>query len=235
MHVPFWLTVAALSPAIVPLAAYTRRTTLRLPEASGDSSGEWGSGLQGFRLLVIGESTAAGVGVTDHQQGLASQLAKQLARRTGKATWQTLGTNGIRMAGLIEKLGTSTLPDCDAVFVSMGVNDTTGLTPRRQYYRQLEQLIALLRNQRPEATIYLLAVPPMHRFSALPAPLRQILGWRARLLDDQQHRLAATTPGVCHLGYPPLDDPSLLAEDGYHPSATGYQAMAVALNAQLFS
>lgn len=233
MHIPFWLTVATLSPAIIPLAMRTRRRTLRLPEASGPGWGHWGDGPVCRRLLVIGESTAAGVGVSEHQFGLASQLAKRLSLTTGKVAWHTHGINGIRLASLLAQLSDTRLPTSDAIFISMGVNDTTGLTSRRTYYRQLERLIALLKRQQPTATLYLLAVPPMHRFTALPSPLRQILGWRARLLDQQQRKLAATTPGVSYLGYPPLDDPSLLAKDGYHPSATGYHAMAEALTGQL--
>ena len=233
MHLPFWLTVATLSPAIIPLAMHTRRRTLRLPEASGSRTGHWGDGPVRRRLLVIGESTAAGVGVTEHQYGLASQLAKGLSQTTGKVAWHTHGVNGIRLASLLQQLKDTRLPSSDAIFISMGVNDTTGLTPRRTYYRQLAMLIALLKRQQPAASIYLLAVPPMHRFTALPTPLRQLLGWRAQLLDQQQRKLTTTTPGVAYLGYPALADPALLAKDGYHPSAMGYHAMAQALNEQL--
>ena len=75
MHLPFWFSVGALSPVVIPLALYTRRTTVRLPEASGEPRGQWGKGAPATRLLVIGESTAAGVGTAHHRQGLASQLA----------------------------------------------------------------------------------------------------------------------------------------------------------------
>jgi lysophospholipase L1-like esterase len=40
---------------------------------------------------------------------------------------------------------------------------------------------------------------------------------------------------LLYLGYPALQDPTLLAEDGYHPSASGYRAMALALAEQLNS
>ena len=234
MHLPFWFSVAALSPAVIPLAVYTRRTTLRLPDASGPQAGKWGDGPAQMTVLVIGESTAAGVGVASHEDGLASQLARQLASRNRhRVCWHTFGVNGIRIAALREQLADQRLPPCNAVFISMGVNDTTGLTSRRRYSQGLSRLIDLVRQQQPQAAIYLLAVPPMHRFTALPSPLRQLLGWRARLLDQQQRDLATATNGVTYLGYPPLNDPSLLAHDGYHPSARGYRVMAEALTAQL--
>jgi len=57
-----------------------------------------GDGPPAHRLLVVGESTAAGVGVATHDQGLASQLARHLHQRTGHTiAWHTWGINGITM------------------------------------------------------------------------------------------------------------------------------------------
>ena len=78
MHAPFWLTTALLFPVLLYQGKRTRRVTPRLPEATGDCAGQYGEGEPVFRLLVLGESTAAGVGVESHAQGLASQLALQL-------------------------------------------------------------------------------------------------------------------------------------------------------------
>ena len=134
MHLPFWFSVGALSPVVIPLALYTRRTTVRLPEASGEPRGQWGQGAPATRLLVVGESTAAGVGTLHHRQGLASQLALQLHQHSGQAVaWHTLGVNGIRLEALLANLADIALPEVDEVFISMGVNDTTGLTSRRRY------------------------------------------------------------------------------------------------------
>jgi len=76
MHLPFWLSVTLLAPLLVWQGKQTRRTTPRLPEAGGEPHGQYGDGEPALRLLVIGESTAAGVGVAHHQDGLASQLAR---------------------------------------------------------------------------------------------------------------------------------------------------------------
>ena len=131
---------------------------------------------------------------------------------------------GIRQA-LLDHLKTIRVAPADAILLSMGVNDTTGLTPRRRYRQQLLALGAQL-----PGPLFLLSVPPMHRFTALPTPLRQLLGWRARQLDAIQRKLAAEQPDdFIYLGYPAMTDPTLLAEDGYHPGIMGYQAMATAL------
>lgn len=230
MNIPFWLTTAALFPILLYQGKRTRRNTPRLPEASGDTSGQYGVGKPGLRILVIGESTAAGVGVERHEQGLASQLAREVYQRTGQAvSWHTYGVNGIRLKLLNEKLQQVSLPETDMVLLSMGVNDTTGFTRRSRFRLQLMALRKTLADRYP-FPIQLLSVPPMHRFTALPAPLRQVMGWRARQLDNILKQTAHQHPdSFCYLDYPAIVDPTLLARDGYHPSEKGYQAIAQAL------
>lgn len=233
MHVPFWLTTALLSPILLYQGKRARRVTPRLPEASGETSGQYGEGTPEFRLQVIGESTAAGVGVETHSNGLASQLALRLHERTGKTIgWQTFGVNGIRLGNLLQTLASENLPAADAVLLSMGVNDTTGFTSRAQFRRHLNTLHGAIAPL-SRAPITLLSVPPMEKFTALPSPLRHIMGWRARQLDRIYQELAERAPtDFRYLKYPTVEDPTLLASDGYHPSQRGYQFIAEALSTQ---
>ncbi|MCK0107607.1 SGNH/GDSL hydrolase family protein [Marinobacter sp. S0848L] len=230
MHAPFWLTTALLSPILLYQGKRARRVTPRLPEASGAKSGQYGEGTPEFRLLVIGESTAAGVGVATHSDGLASQLALRLNQRTGKTIgWQTFGVNGIRLGNLLQTLASENLPPADSIVLSMGVNDTTGFTTRAQFRQHLKTLRSAIAPL-SQAPITLLSVPPMEKFSALPSPLRHVMGWRARQLDRIYQELALQTPAdFRYLNYPTVEDPSLLASDGYHPSQRGYQFIAEAL------
>jgi lysophospholipase L1-like esterase len=230
MHLPFWLTTALLFPVLLYQGKQARRTTPRLPEAGGSPCGQYGEGTPARRVLVIGESTAAGVGVETHNQGLASQLARQIHERTGQTiAWHTFGINGIRLGALIRKLETTELPEADVVLLSMGVNDTTGFTARFRFRRQLRELRQLLA-PRYSGPILLLSVPPMHLFTALPSPLRYVVGWRARQLDNLYIRLARQFPqDFRYVNYPVVTDPELLASDGYHPGQRGYQYIAEAL------
>ncbi|AOY88369.1 GDSL family lipase [Marinobacter salinus] len=230
MHFPFWLTTALLFPVLLYQGKQARRTTPRLPEAGGSPSGQYGEDSPARRILVIGESTAAGVGVETHEQGLASQLARQIYKRTGQTiAWHTFGVNGIRLGALIRELETAELPEADVVLLSMGVNDTTGFTPRYRFRRQLRELRGLLAPRYP-GPILLLSVPPMHLFTALPSPLRYVMGWRARQLDKLYIRLARQYPqDFSYVNYPVVTDPELLASDGYHPGQKGYRYIAEAL------
>ncbi|MCK7549660.1 SGNH/GDSL hydrolase family protein [Marinobacter koreensis] len=230
MHLPFWLTTVLLFPVLMVQGKRVRRDTPRLPEAAGDPFGQYGEGDPAFRVLVIGESTAAGVGVTTHDQGLASQLALQLHEKTGRTiAWHTFGVNGIRLGQLIRKLANTPLPQADLVLLSMGVNDTTGFTPRYKFRRQLLALRQALAPRYP-APLQLLSVPPMQLFTALPSPLRHLMGWRARQLDTVYRQLAKKAPNdFTYRCYPAPTDPTLLARDGYHPGEKGYRAIAAAL------
>jgi lysophospholipase L1-like esterase len=230
MHLPFWLTVAILSPVLLYQGKRARRITPRLPDGSGEPRGQYGEGPPTTQILVLGESTAASVGVASHDLGLASQLANQVHQRTGRTTaWHTWGINGIRMQGLVGELAKAELPAAEVVLLSMGVNDATGLTSRRRFQQQLLALRQLLSARYP-APLVLLSVPPIHLFTALPAPLRQVMGWRARQLDEVYARLARQMPGdFIHLQYPLITDPQLLAADGYHPGQQGYQQIAETL------
>lgn len=230
MHLPFWLTTTLLFPVLLYQGKQARRTTPRLPEAGGSPCGQYGEGTPTRRVLVLGESTAAGVGVETHDQGLASQLAKQLHQRTGQTiAWHTFGINGIRLGTLIRKIETAELPEADVVLLSMGVNDTTGFTPRFRFRRQLRELRRLIAS-RYCGPLLLLNVPPMHLFTALPSPLRYVVGWRARQLDRVYQHLAGKAPAdFVYLDYPTVTNPALLASDGYHPGPEGYAYMAASI------
>jgi lysophospholipase L1-like esterase len=70
-------------------------------------------------------------------------------------------------------------------------------------------------------------LPPVSHFPALPQPLRWVLGLKARALDRVVRELSADLP---HVLYVPLaltpGDRSMMATDGYHPSAKGCVAWA---------
>lgn len=228
----FWLTFAILAPLLMWQAHRARRDTPRLPEAGGAdhgvvNEGTSEAGAAPLRLLVVGESTAAGVGVREHQQGLGGQLARALhARLAGPIAWRIAGVNGIRAHALADHFAEHPAPAADLVVISLGVNDTTGLTNPTRYQQDLARLIARLRGAQPDLPVALLAVPPMQHFTALPRPLRDLLGARAGQLDRAQQTLAARLPGVHHLAYPAIADPTYLAEDGYHPGEAGYTYIA---------
>jgi hypothetical protein len=77
-----------LSPVLVAQAIATRARLPRLPEPAGPRQGVAGRGTP-LRLLITGDSSAAGVGVGRQHDALASRLAKGLAEAAGaRVAWR---------------------------------------------------------------------------------------------------------------------------------------------------
>lgn len=225
-----WLLTSPLLLLLLPQAIYVKRTTLRLPEADAQNPS---SKPEGIQLLHIGESTVAGVGVTSLEQGLTANLATQLESSLHQpVNWHSFGVNGIRLNELINEVEQQTLDQADLVVVTMGVNDTTGLTSVKQWQYQLQRCIDYLKDNH-SAPIVFTQVPPMLKFPALPAPLRYFIGIRALIMDGYLQKVCKRNTDTFYVGIEPEFKNSMMAKDGYHPSATGYQAWAQALEPEL--
>ena len=230
----WWGLALAALPLALPLALHTRRTALRLPPAAGAQSGLAGTGLGGapLRLLLIGESTVAGVGVEAQEAALAGQLAQALAARLQRpVAWRACGENGITASEACTRLLPLALREpADLVLLVFGVNDTTHLSSLARWRRSLRTLSRALAAR--GTRVVFTGVPPIQHFSALPWLLRRLFGLRAALLDGELRRLSAREGA--HYARLQLEfAEEYLARDGYHPSALGYRLWGEGLAEQL--
>ena len=230
----WWGLALASLPLALPLALHTRRTALRLPPAAGEQSGLAGTGLGGapLRLLLIGESTVAGVGVEAQEAALAGQLAQALATRLQRpVAWRACGENGITAFDACERLLPLALSEpADLVLLVFGVNDTTHLSSLARWEDSLRALSRAL-SARGERVVFT-GVPPIQHFSALPWLLRRLLGLRAALLDAELRRISAQE-GAQYARLELEFAEEYLARDGYHPSALGYRVWGEGLAERL--
>lgn len=226
----WWLTLCLLLPVLLPLALHTRRHALRLPAAAGAQRGLVGADWPGepLRLLVLGESTVAGVGAASQEQALVGQLAHALANRQQRpVAWRACGENGITAAQAWERLVPEVVGEsADLVLLVFGVNDSTGLSSMRRWQRALSSLAAHFSGG--GARVAFSAVAPMQHFSALPWLLRSMLGARAAMLDMALRQVAADS-GAKHCPLQLRFSAEYLAADGYHPSSEGYRVWAEGL------
>lgn len=225
-----------LAPILFVQARRVRRATPRLPPASGPHEGIVAAGPHPLRLLLVGESTAVGVGVPTHDVGLAGQTARALAEATGRPVrWRVLGRSGASARTVIaEFVEPASSVDADVVVVALGVNDTISLSSVARWVDALDALLHCVRRSSPDAAVVLSGVPPMQHFPAFPVPLRQVLGLRAHVLDRAAIRWAGTHAAVTHVRHPPAapaEVPVLFCADRFHPSALGYSRWGAALAA----
>ena len=216
-----------IPPAAVLLAQgrRLRRDTLRLPDAALPWRGEV-SGDRPLRLLVIGDSTAAGVGAATQDDALPGQLARGLAVRTGRGvTWEAMGRNGATARDLItDHLDAATASEWDVVFLSIGANDALGLRSRGAFARDIRTLLTRLREVSP--LVLVSSLPAFFRFELLPNPLRWNLYLHSQNLEDAARAIASRTPGVHMSPPPPPYTEGFFATDLFHPSAIGYRDWA---------
>jgi lysophospholipase L1-like esterase len=115
----------------------------------------------------------------------------------------------------------------DFVITSLGVNDVTSRHSLSQWRKEQMALIALLQTRFQAGHIFLCGLPPMHRFPALPQPLRWYIGSRAKQFDSALRELAEISPS-CE--FVPLNFAGLgegdMASDGFHPGPAIYQQWA---------
>ncbi len=213
------------APVLVAQGRRLRRDTPRLPDAAQPWQGTL-DGPDPLRLLVLGDSTAAGVGASTQDDALPGNLARGLAARSGRGVqWAAVGRNGATARDLItDYLDTAVAQRWDVVFLSVGANDALGLRTRAGFARDIRVILTGLTAASP--LVLMSSLPAFFRFELLPNPLRFNLYLHSRSLEDAARSIVATFDTV-HMSPPPppyTDD--FFATDLFHPSATGYRDWA---------
>ena len=223
-----YLGLVVLGPLLWGQGKYVRLVTPKLPEPEGPRQGATGQGPV-LRLLIAGDSAAAGVGATSLNEGLCGQLVQRLSQRF-TVHWQLNAVTGLDSPGLEAMLSSLDAQPIDVVVISIGVNDVTNLMAPDRWVQWQERLVTLIRSQHQPKLIVHSAVPPMHGFTALPQPLRWFMGrWALEMnlrlsksIGDEDRRF---------FQWPIPDDVSVgLATDGFHPGPLGYEAWAQGLH-----
>ncbi|MRR16733.1 MAG: SGNH/GDSL hydrolase family protein [Deltaproteobacteria bacterium] len=229
----FKVATIGLVPLIIAQGLYVRRITPRLPEPKGSRSGLDGSG-PSIRLLILGDSAAAGVGVSTQKEALSGQLISALGSDF-RVSWTLIAQTGHTAETVAAMLETAPTEAFDVVVTSIGVNDVTHGTMARQWIIRQRRIIDLLQSKFHARHIFLSSLPPMHLFPALPSPLRWYLGMRAKRFNELLMEIAAD----CHrcalvATHFPLED-AYMAVDGFHPGPLAYRVWADQIAANIRS
>ncbi len=222
-----------MSPLLVAQALQVRRTAQSLPEAAGPRFGTHGKGPL-LRLGIIGDSSAAGVGVAHQSDALSGQLVEMLATQF-EVTWQLDALTGATTRSTITRLANTPTRPLDVIVIALGVNDVTRLVPARVWVRQQATLIQRLRTLHAPAQIYLSGMAPIGHFPLLPGALRWTLGRHAQRLEKQRIAYLETCPDLTHVPFDMPLDPELMASDGFHPAAPLYTLWAKEMASRIIS
>jgi lysophospholipase L1-like esterase len=212
------------SLAFLPVAwaqgTATRRRVPCLPPAKPPHDGFVPGTGELIRLLAIGESPVAGIGLSRSDETVAAATARALARSTRRPiAWRAYGLAGATARDALEQLLPRITPEpADLVIVAFGVNDATAYRTPAAFADDLVALVTAARNRVGDALVVIGAVAPLVCFPALPWPLRTILGWRSAALQVAAEGLRSRLPRLVVERFSAPLAPDLFASDGFHPN-----------------
>jgi lysophospholipase L1-like esterase len=220
-------------------ARQIRARVPQLPEASGPE-GKAGSGdAEPFRLIAIGESTIAGVGVATHEEGFTGSLATELAAKLDRPVrWTVHARSGYTARRVADELVPGiTERSADLVVVGLGGNDAFQLNRPGRWRRDVGRLIAALESRLPAAAILFVNMPPIREFPAFTRLIQFAVGNLVEILGEE---LAGVVRGRERVFYhdrvirladwmarPEIDATHEdFFSDGVHPSKLTYRVWA---------
>jgi lysophospholipase L1-like esterase len=204
-----------------------------------DVGGVFGdAGEEEVTFVVLGDSTAAGVGAGTAERAYPTLLAERLAARGHRIRLVVTGISGARVADVLEHqvpLAVDERPDL--VFVGIGANDATHLTPLGEVERDMRAVIDALQG-RTSAALVVAGAPDM-RAAAFLEPLRSIVGWRGRQVTSVIEEVgrdagAGVVPLAKRTARFFVEDPeAYYSADDFHPGPAGYERWADAILPEL--
>ena len=227
------VATVVLSPLLLFQAVHLRQRALRLPEAGGARAGTIGTG-QSLRILIVGDSSAAGVGAQTQQTALAGQLALALAPHF-RVEWHLIASTGATTPTTLARLRSADVPAADIVLVILGVNDVTRGGLMEGWLRCHATLRTLLRERTGARRLYIAQIPPLGAFPLLPDPLRWLLGRRASRFDAALCKALKGEVDTAHVTLPATLDAGDMAADGFHPGPVIYAVWAKEMARRILS
>lgn len=186
-----------------------------------------------LRFVVLGDSTAAGLGAGSPEHAYATVLSERLGAAGYRVELIVHGVSGARVKDVAEEQASMAVEaEPDLVFVGIGANDSTHLTSLSDVERYMDT--ALTRLEQTGATV-VVAGPPDMRAHAWLEPLRSIVGWRgtqvaARIEAVARSHGLLTVPLAARAGpYFAAHPEEAYGADNFHPGPGGYKAWADAI------
>ena len=229
-----WLALAILWPVFILQALWLRKTVSRQPEPACDRHGRAGAGPP-LRVLILGDSAAAGVGSGQQALALSGQLVANL-QEDFDVHWTVHAKTGWTTEDCLAHLDEVEAQTFDIVVTSLGVNDVTGLVPTSTWIARQECLAWRLRARFGKPRLFLSGVPPIRLFPVLPNPLRWWLDQRADLLSRTLEQWCRGQGDCTYIHLEASFTADMMAADGFHPGPPVYRVwgglVANALRAQ---
>ena len=218
-------------------ALLARRIVGQQFEGAPDDDGAYGSGPgTPIRFVMLGDSTAAGMGAARAHQTIGATIASGVAAFSGRTVELTnvavIGAESPDLDGQVER-ALELVPEPEVAVISIGANDVTHRIDKAVAVRHLEMAVRRLREAGAQVVVG--TCPDLGAIQPVPQPLRYLARRWSRDLA------AAQTVGVVEAGGRAVSVGDLLSEafsaeptvmfseDRFHPSPAGYARVAAAM------
>lgn len=230
------VTFAAACSVGVLLAqvAAAKRHPMTDPRTAPEIGGAFGpQNASRIKLVVLGDSLANSVGVTDPKDSLTGRLMTALVETGFRVELTGVAVSNSRSVDVriqvSRALITSENDPYDVALIVVGAGDAMQWQPLDEIGRATQQSITALRQAGLEVVIA--TCPDLGAAQCISRPLRTLWGWRsARIAKVQagaaQDAGATAVNLVSELGTLFRADHSLICADGFYPSVDGYRLIA---------
>ena len=218
-------------------AALARRVIGNPFDDSPDDAGIYGAGRgMPYELVVLGDSSAAGMGADSPHETVGAIIAGGVSALTGRRVRLTnAAVVGAESSDLERQLANALeeITHPDVVLIMVGANDVTHRIERSASVRALEQTVRRIRALGSEVVVG--TCPDLGTIQPIRQPLRSLMKrWSRDLAAAQTVAVVEAGGRTVSLGDllgPEFDESphEMFSKDRFHPSAAGYARAAAAL------
>ena len=205
------------------------------PEADPlDADGTYGRGsAEPIRLVLLGDSSAVGLGVERASETPGALMARGLAHAAHqRVTLLTVGRSGAVSSDLPSQLDRALVAKPEVAIIMVGANDVTHRVRPSEAVRHLVETVRRL--VQLDCAVVVATCPDLGTIEPIAQPLRTVARRWSRMLAAAQ-TIAVVEAGGRTVSLGDILGPEFAADrrmfsaDRFHPSATGYARAAAAM------
>ena len=200
----------------------------KLDDPRGERIVHIGSSEKIVRILVVGDSSALGVGCDEISQSSVGAIAEKLSEQFS-VQYQVCAFTGFTTKQISEKVKEIPKQSFDFIVISLGTNDILQRTKLSDWVKQVTELMTYLQVSFCPQKIFINAVPPFQKLSHLPNSFRTYLSNKSQQMNLYLSQLAIEST-ACQFVDMDFDfHADYISADGFHPSALLYQLQGARL------
>ena len=219
-------------------AKKVRKHTPILPPAENPNGVSKSDNKDQLRVLILGESTMAGLGVKKHAEGFPGAFADNISKLTGKQIiWEVHAKSGYTVKQINERIIQNINGQFDLIVIGVGGNDAFTLNTTGNWSRDILIMIESLISKFPSSKCVFINMPPIHAFPGFTPLLKKTLGKRVELLGRKLKQLTDRIQNVFYIEekieldqwkqkFDLENNSEDFFSDGVHPSKLTYQTWA---------